>query len=107
MTQPSADQITAALHALRADARAWAAAADQLTDAAQNARRLSLDAFHFTYIGDQLGVTEAYRSLQEKIVVLLGQGAANLDSLAVALQASANTYQAEDEAGVHRLRKIW
>lgn len=107
MTQPSADQITAALEAMRADARAWGAAADQLTDAAQNARRLSLDAFHFSYFGEQLGLTAAYRSLQEKLITLLEQGAANFDSLAVALQRSADTYQAEDEAGVHRMRNVW
>jgi hypothetical protein len=107
MTPPSADKIAAALEALRTDARAWAAAADEMSAAEQTARRLSLDAFHFTYIGDQIGITEVYRNLQDKLVTLLGQAAANFDSMALALRMSADTYQSEDEAGVHRMRNIY
>lgn len=107
MTGPSANQIAAALDALRTDAQAWLYAAEELTAAEQNVRRLLLDAFHFTSIGHQLGLTEAYWNLQEKLVELLGQGVANFESLAEALRNSAEVYQAEDEAGVHRMLNTW
>ncbi|HZM74381.1 MAG TPA: hypothetical protein VFC19_01565 [Candidatus Limnocylindrales bacterium] len=69
--------------------------------------RWIFQAFHFSYIGDKIGVTETYRLLQEKLIDLLNDGAVNFRSVAQALNIAANGYQEEDRNAVHRLKNIW
>ena len=107
MTGPSQGQIDVAIQALRDDAQKWRAAAGELEIAARIAGEMDFQAFHFSYIGDKIGVTEAYRLLQEKLIDLLNYGAVNFRSVGQALTMAANGYEEEDRNAVHRLKNIW
>jgi len=104
---PTPDQYTAALAALRDDATQWTGCADDLAAAKSTADGLDLEALHFSYIADKLGVTQLYADFQSKFVRLLGEGETMSRGVADSLLASAQTYQQEEEAGVHRMNDVW
>jgi hypothetical protein len=108
MTQPpSQDKIDVAIQTLRDDAQKWRAAAGELELAARTAGEMDFQAFHFSYIGDKIGITESYRLLQDKMIELLNGGAANFRNVAQALTISADGYQEDDRNAVHRLKGVW
>jgi hypothetical protein len=107
VTEPSQGQIDVAIEALRDDAQKWRAAAGDLEIAAGVAGQMDLQAFHFSYVGDKVGVTDAYRALQDKLIDLLNGGAANFRSVAQALNLAADGYQQDDRNAVHRLKNVW
>ena len=104
---PTPDQYSAALAALRDDATQWTSCADDLAAAKSAADGLDLTALHFSYLADQLGVTRLYADFQAKMVRLLGEGEETSRGVADALLASAQTYQQEEESGVHRMNDVW
>jgi hypothetical protein len=104
---PTQGQIDVAIQSLRDDAQKWRAAAGELEIAAGVAAEMDFQAFHFSYIGDKIGVTEAYRLLQDKLIDLLNGGATNFRNVAQALNLSADGYQEEDRNATHRLKNIW
>jgi hypothetical protein len=104
---PNDQQITAAIEALRVDASTWIAAADVLRDAAHVGARQDLDAFHFSYLGDLVGVTDIYRQLQHKLVRLLGEAADNATALAGALRTAADGYEQDEHDAAHRMSGIY
>jgi hypothetical protein len=104
---PTPDQYSLALAALRDDATQWTSCADDLAAAKSSADGLDLEALHFSYIADKCGVTQLYADFQAKMVRLLGEGEQMSRGVAEALLASAQTYQREEEAGVHRMNNVW
>lgn len=102
---PNPQQITVALDALEADAVMWTDAASALHDAAARADGLRIDAAAFSFAGT--AVAGAYEALRVKVGGLVAAGAGNFDSIAAALRASAATYRAEEEAGVHRMLNVY
>jgi len=104
---PTQGQVDVAIQSLRDDAQKWRAAAGELEIAARIATEMDFQAFHFSYIGDKIGVTETYRLLQDKLIDLLNGGATNFRNVAQALDMSADGYQEEDRNAVHRLKNIW
>jgi hypothetical protein len=102
---PTPKDITVALDALRADADRWAAAAMELHDAAAEANARAIDPAAFSFAGHAAAV--AYEALRVKMAGLIDQGARNLDSVAAALRASADAYEADETAGVHRMQNIY
>ncbi|OLF05801.1 hypothetical protein [Actinophytocola xanthii] len=104
---PTQDQYEVALGALRADADTWEQCAADLDAAKGTAGGLDLEALHFSYVADKLGVTAIYQQFQDKLVRLLDEGRTMSTAVAAALRASAQTYQEEEEAGVHRMNNIW
>ena len=108
MTQPpSQDKIDVAIQSLRDDAQKWRFAAGELEIAAQIAEGMDFQAFHFSYIGDKIGITESYQRLQDKMIEVLTGGAANFRSVADALTVAAAGYQEDDRKAVHRLKGVW
>ncbi len=104
---PTPDQYQVALQALRNDADRWEQCAADLGAAKGTADGLNLEALHFSYVADKLGVTALYRQFQTKMSGLLGEGQTTSVAVATALRESAQTYQAEEEAGVHRMNNVW
>lgn len=104
---PTPDQYEAALDALRDDAEKWEQCGSDLGAAKTTAEGLDLEALHFSYIADKLGVTALYQQFQAKMVGLLGEGQTMSGNVATALRNSAQTYQQEEEAGVHRMNDVW
>jgi hypothetical protein len=104
---PTPDQYNVALAALRDDATQWQGCSDDLKAAKATADSLDLEALHFSYIADKLGVTQSYTEFQNKMVRLLGEGETMTASVASALLESAQTYQDEEESGIHRMNNVW
>lgn len=104
---PSTEKIQAALEAMRSDARGWNESAGELSSATFTASWLNLDAQDFSYLANERSLTELYSELQNKIVTLLSQGQQNFESISTQMSAAADSYEAEEEAGVHRMRNIY
>ena len=104
---PTPEQYQVALQALRDDADVWDHCAADLGTAKSTADGLDLEALHFSYVADKLGVTAMYQQIQTKLVGLLGEGQTMSANVATALRNSAQTYQAEEESGVHRMNNVW
>ncbi|MFC4858778.1 hypothetical protein [Actinophytocola glycyrrhizae] len=104
---PTKDQYEVALAALRDDATTWTGCADDLAAAKSTADGLDLEALHFSYLADKCGVTQLYADFQSKFVRLLGEGETTCHAVSDALLAAAQTYQQEEEAGVHNLNNVW
>lgn len=107
MTNPTGEQVTAAIGALRKDAAKWIDMADQMDAAAQAAAGLGLSARHFTGLGHLMGLDTLYTEVQDTIVTLLRQGSANFDAVAAALKMAADGYEQDEVAAVHRMRNIY
>jgi hypothetical protein len=104
---PTQDQYQVALAALRHDADRWDQCGTDLGAAKGTADGLDLEALHFSYIADKLGVTAMYQQFQAKMVGLIGEGQTMSANVATALRNSAQTYQQEEESGVHRMNNVW
>ncbi|HEY7595049.1 MAG TPA: hypothetical protein VH969_17990 [Actinophytocola sp.] len=104
---PTPDQYQVALQALRNDADKWEQCSADLGAAKGTADGLDLAALHFSYVADKLGVTALYQQFQTKMVGLLGEGQTMSANVATALRESAQTYQQEEESGVHRMNNVW
>lgn len=102
---PTHEQITVSLVALRDDADQWADAAKVMNEAAANADVQKMDASAFSFAGQAAAV--AYEELRAKMAMLLQQGATRFDSIAGALRASADAYEADEALGAHRMQKIY
>ena len=107
MTQPSSQQISAALDAMRSDARMWKEMAGEMRAAAGVADRLDLTKLHFSKLGDMLGMVDLYRDVQDRMVRLMQQGADNFDATAAALTTAANGYEKDEQNAVHRFKGIY
>jgi hypothetical protein len=104
---PTPEQYQVALQSLRNDADKWDQCAADLGAAKTTADGLHLEALHFSYVADKLGVTALYQQFQTKMSGLLGEGQTMSNNVATALRNSAQTYQQEEESGVHRMNNVW
>src|SRR4051812_20231832 len=102
---PTPEQITVSLAALRSDSDAWAAAAETMAAAGADADGQKLDAAAFSFAGQ--AAAAAYEELRAKMARLVHEGAVRFASIAGALRASADAYEADEAAGAHRLRNIY
>jgi hypothetical protein len=62
---------------------------------------------HFSYIGDQVGLTEIYHKLQDRLCRLLTEGSDNFQSLTTALRSAADNYEQDEANAVHRFTGIY
>lgn len=102
---PTPDGIRVSVEALRADARAWLAAADDLDHAAARSRRTELPSSAFSFAGG--ATATSYAQLRAKISALLVDGSGNFTDIAGALRSSAHNYEADEAANEHALRGIY
>ena len=103
---PSADRIRVALAALETDAVFWTRVAAELRGAAAAARAdTAVAPSAFSLFGGPYAT--GYRALSDHVVALLEDGAANAESTAAALRASAAAYAADDASGAHRLQGVY
>lgn len=105
MSSPDSHDIVVALDALRADAGLWQGNADAVRAAAGAARAQALGAAAFSFAGGQ--VAAGYHDVQDRLVRLLDGAVGNFERVAQALLAAADSYEREEQAGVHRLRNIY
>ena len=97
--------MPSSLGAFRTDADMWQSMAATVTEAGRAAAALGPRAGDFSAPGAELAAT--YARLQSKMVRLLEEASVNFTGIASALRTSADSCQAEEDAGVHRLRHIY
>jgi hypothetical protein len=102
---PTPEQISAGLGALRDEATTWVGIADELSAAADRARVTGLPPGAFSFAGQAVAV--AYEALRARTADLLDAGATNFDDIAAALRATAAAYEADEAAHAHRLNNIY
>jgi hypothetical protein len=107
MGDPTAQQVSVAVQALRTDAHTWDEASDTLTGARNAGLPLGLQEFHFSFVGDKAGMTRVYAEIQDKITRLLGEGVAEFEALSQALTAAANEYERSDNEAYRRLHHVF
>jgi hypothetical protein len=107
MAPPPNEKIVAAVESLRGDAHTWRSGGEELQVAAQIAGTLVLEAFHFSYLGDQVGLTDIYRRVQDKMTRLFEEGATNFGNVANALDSAADGYEQDERNAVHAMRGVW
>jgi len=107
MADPTPQQVSAAVQALRTDAHTWDEASATLAGARTAALPLGLQEFHFSFIGDKAGMTRVYAEIHDKITRLLGEGATELEALSQALTAAANDYERSDNEAYRRLHHVF
>ena len=103
--RPTPKQITVSLEALRADADQWTGAAGTMNTAAGKADLQNLDAAAFSFAGQ--AAATSYERLRGRMAQLMHQGASTFDTIAGALRASADAYEADEAAGAHRIRNVY
>lgn len=107
MTQPSGEQVQAAIHALRGEATLWDDMATQVLAMSTTAANLDLTAFHFSGLGHLVGVDSLYTDVQQRVADLLVQAMHNFSSTALVLNYAAEEYERDEQNAVHRMRNIY
>jgi hypothetical protein len=102
---PTPQQISTGLQALRDEATTWVGLADTMTESARRARAAGLPPAAFSFAGQ--AVAAAYEALRAKTADLLDAGAANFDDIAAALRATAAAYEADEAAHAHSLNHVY
>lgn len=107
MSEPTAEQLEAAIEAISSEAGLWRDMSTQVATMASVADGLTLNAFHFSGLGHLAGMEDVYRDLQQRIAMLLRQGATNMGNTADALKQAADGYQQDEDDAVHRMKNIY
>ncbi|KAA2261488.1 hypothetical protein F0L68_17070 [Solihabitans fulvus] len=105
---PNGKQVAVALDALRSDATTWDNAAADLT----GGPRTTIGSLHLTpddvskWAADH-GLDATYNDARTKLEDIIKQAADNLHAVGTALRASADVYQRDEDANLHRLNGIY
>jgi hypothetical protein len=94
------------LDAMRRDARAWRDSAARMGHAAAAAQGLQLGEYDFSFLGIDSGLVDAYRETHRWALGLLQGAQENLGRMGSALEETANTYAAHDEAAADSFGKL-
>ena len=99
--------IEVALAAMRADATLWDTAAGDMQGPTSAAGEVTVTAADVSMWAADRGLDVTYESARSQVQELLEQGAKNFRAIAKTLRASADTYQREDEAGMHTFESTY
>ena len=99
MTTP----VAVACDALRSDADKWTQTSGALQAGARSAEQLVLGPDKLGMKAQERGLVAVYDGLRVRIGQLLAGGGTEHGNLSAVLRQAANTYQAEDNAGLHRI----
>jgi hypothetical protein len=99
MTTP----VSVACDALRSDADAWNQTSSALQGGASTANQLVLGPDKLGMKAQERGLVTVYESFRTRVVQLLTGAGTEHGKLAAVLAQAANTYEAEDQAGLHRI----
>jgi hypothetical protein len=105
--QPDPGLVRAAIDALRSDALIWEESSSEVRAAAGVAGVLDLSALQFSTLCDQIGMTELYRDVQDRMVRLLSQAADVHADMASRLRLTADGYENAEEAAERATRGVY
>lgn len=99
MTTP----VAVACDALRSDADKWTRTSTELQAGARSANGLVLGPDKLGMKAQERGLVAVYDALRVRLGQLLAGGGTQHGDLSAVLRQAANTYEAEDNAGLHRI----
>lgn len=101
---PTPQELSVATEALRTESGTWARQSDEMS-----AVKLKIEGLEFSRLegGIFQAIVGPHTTLVEKMAGLTGQAATRFDEVASTLILCADTYEAEDRAGKHRLDNLW
>lgn len=101
---PTPQELKVATDALRTDARTW----ERQSDALEGLRtKISELEFGRLEAGLFQGIVSAHTKVVNKMSERCGQGAQRFDEIGDTLRYCADTYEAEDAVGKHRIDNLW
>ncbi|MGW4113159.1 hypothetical protein ACWEFJ_20000 [Actinosynnema sp. NPDC004786] len=98
--------VSVALEAMRSDATAWATAADNLDSPRSTISDLVLTGADVSMWAVDRGLDRTYNDARLALEDMLTQATEAFRRLGEALDAAANTYEAEEEANMHAMNSI-
>lgn len=104
---PSKETVEVAIQGLRDDAQVWRFGGGELAIAATRASSYTFAPADFSYIGEVIGLNDKYAAVQQKLAMLLNEGAGHFRSIADALNSAANQYQEDERNAVHLTKNVW
>ncbi|MEV0299465.1 type VII secretion target [Nocardia sp. NPDC050710] len=97
-------EVSVATDALRSEGKAWARESDTLDKVKSDIQSIG---FNRVEAGVFQAIVSAHAEVVEKMTTLSGQAATSFDKVGQTLQTCADTYDAEDAAGKHRIDNLW
>lgn len=104
MTLPTPEEVSVATNALRTEAGEWDEQAGRLSTLSGNAAGMEFGRLEAGLF--QMIVTP-YNDIISAVSARCAEGAAAMKEIAVTLRNAADTYEAEDQAGAHRISGIY
>ncbi len=104
MTPPTPEEVSVATNALRTEAGEWEEQAGRLGTLSGNAAGMKFGRLEAGLF--QMLVT-SYNNIISAVSARCTEGAAAMTEIATTLRNAADTYEAEDEAGAHRISGIY
>jgi hypothetical protein len=104
---PPPQQVTAAIDAIREDAKMWYDMAETVNTARRAAEGLGLGESQLSWASNDTGLLASYHAIHQKILTLLSEADANLQSQGLALNSAANGYERDEQNTLHQMRNIY
>lgn len=101
---PNPDDVKVAIEALRTAAKEWDKASDELRHIAAEMASLEIRKVH---MGLAAPIAKPYEETRDGLEVLLLEASEQAYNISDALKFAANSYQKDEEEGIHRLKSIW
>ena len=98
--------VSVALEAMRSDATVWATAAERLDSPRSAVAGLTLTGADVSMWAVDRGLDRTYEQARAALDDMLSQASRAFHDLSAALRAAADTYEREEEANLHAMKKI-
>lgn len=100
-----ASRIEVATDKLRDEGKRWLGIADDLHDAINKVKLAQCREGAFSFMDLEIGVADAYEQARKDLKEFAEAGEKTLNQLGKALKAAADQFDADDDAGKHRIDK--
>lgn len=98
--------VVVALEAMRADAKLWETASDNLKAPRSAIGGLVVTGDEFSMWAEERGIDRTYEDARTALEDMLGQAMTAFASMGASLRAAADTYEREEDANMHAMNKI-
>ena len=104
MTYPSREQVSSATDALRSEATQWDEQSVKLRVLSGKVAEMEFGRLEAGLFQIMVG---PYNDVISAVTARCAEGATAMSEIAGTLRSAADTYEAEDEAGAHRIKNVY
>ncbi|MBG0569110.1 type VII secretion target [Actinoplanes aureus] len=104
MTYPSHEQVSGATDALRREATQWETQSGKLGALSGKVAEMEFGRLEAGLFQIMVG---PYNDVINAVAARCAEGATAMSEIAGTLRSAADTYEAEDEAGAHRIKNVY